>query len=130
MVERHLYDTIPQAWVALGGTKIPPAIPKSYGAAAATATIVREDLITDSFAGRLPQSTSLSPSSSQAGAINFHGATIRRMSTRQNETDEESEASIWNFITRRQAIQVDMFRGPSTSSMNLCLHFPTIFLVI
>lgn len=127
MLERHLYDTIPQAWVALGGTKTPPPIPKPYGAAAAT--ISRRHSIADSSASRPPSPSPIpSPSSSTANTINFRGITLRRMSTRLNDTDEDSETTIRNIITRRQSIQVDMLRGPSTSGMSLCSHFSPVHL--
>lgn len=119
MLERHLYDTMPKAWLELGKTKIPPPIPKRYGAAAAT--ISRRHSIADSMA------TTSAPSS-QSGSINFRGITMRRISTRSSEVDEGSNsASIRNIINRRQSIQVDMMRGPSTFGMRWLFGFSCFF---
>lgn len=107
MLERHLFDTIPNAWKALGKSVVPPPISKPV--AAKKIDISRRH----SVASRSPQTTA--PTSS--GRIN---ESARRMST-VNQHDmhgdyvdgskHDGSKQSQKISARRQSVHVDVLKS-------------------
>lgn len=92
MMDRHLYDTMPNAWKELGNAVIPLPIPKPYAAGAATLS-------------RRHSIASQSSMATNAGPIS-----ARRVDTRVTGPNPNNAEQSKRVINRRQSIQVDILK--------------------
>lgn len=117
MLERHLYDTIPKAWIALGKTVIPSPI--KTVATAAAARISRRHSIASRSIIAPPQP--MPPIPTSAGRI-----VARRMSSRINQIngsdddhgDVDAVKKSQKLFARRQSVQVDMLNAGKRNFWN------------
>lgn len=119
-LERHLYDAIPKAWIALGKSTTPS--PMKTVVTAAASRISRRHSVASRSVIASPQPTPpILPSSNDAGRI-----TARRMSSRISQmnvydnvhSEIDGAKKSQKVFARRQSVQVDMVNSGKRNFWN------------
>lgn len=120
MLERHLFDTMPKAWIALGKTAIPAPIPKVVDVAAARISR-RHSIASRSIIAPTPQPA---PSVIPPSTINAGRIMTRRLSSRLNSMNDDEHSELDSVqksrkvLQRRQSVQVDMLHSGKRNFWN------------